>query len=86
MHNDTPREIHDISTVISELSASMASVKESYKATTCDIKHMKKASGYRDSDHDSLFDSEETEDNDVDSKRKNSALVRGSLKRKKKPS
>ena len=85
MRNDRPREIHEISTVISELSASMASVKESCKATNHDIKRMKKASGYRDSDHESLFDSEETED-DVDGNRKNSALVRGSLQRKKKSS
>ena len=63
----------------------MASVKESCKATNRDIKRMKKASGYRDSDHESLFDSEETED-DVDGNHKDSALVRGFFKRKKKPS
>jgi len=38
-------------------------------------------SGYKDSDNESLFTSDE--DNDVDGNRGNDALVRGSLKRKK---
>ena len=82
LRSDKPREIHEISTVISELSASMASVKESCKAINCDIKRMKKHSGYKDSDHDELFTS--SDENDVDGNRGNAALAHGSLKRSKK--
>ena len=80
--SDKPREIHEISTVISVLSASMASVKESCKTTTCDLKRMKKHSGYKDSDNESLFTY--SDKNDVDGNHRNAALAHGTLKRKKK--
>ena len=80
--SDKPREIQEFSTVISELSASMASVKESCKATTRDLKRMKKHSGYRDSDHEELFTS--SDENEVDANRGNAALVRRILKKRKK--
>ena len=79
---DKPREIQEFSTVISELSASMASVKESCKATNRDLKRLKKNTGYRSSDHEELFTS--SDDNDVDANRGNAALARGILKKRKK--
>ena len=79
---DKPREIHEFSTVISELSASMASVQESCKATNRDIKRLKKSTGYRSSDNEELFTS--SDDNDIDANRGNAALARGTLKRRKK--
>ena len=80
--SDKPREIQEFSTVISELSASMASVKESCKATTRDLKRMKKHSGYRDSDYEELFTS--SDENDVYANHGNTALARGILKKRKK--
>ena len=82
LRSDKPRKIQDFSTVILELSASMASVKESCKATTRDLKRMKKHSGYRDSDHEELFTS--SDENEVDANRGNAALARGILKKRKK--
>ena len=82
MRSDKPRKIQEFSTVISELSASMASVKESCKATNRDLKHMKKHSGYRDTDHEELFIS--SDENDVDGNRRNAAFARGILKKQKK--
>ena len=60
----------------------MATVKESCKATTRDLKRTEKHSGYKDSDNESLFTS--SDKNDVDRNPGNAALARGTLKRKKK--
>ena len=60
----------------------MASAKESCKATTRDLKRMKKHSGYGDSDHEELFTFSDV--NDVDANRGNTALARGILKGRKK--
>ena len=81
---DAPRDISAVSTVVSELTASVASIAETVKGTARDLKRFKKYSGYRDSDHESLFTPSPSEsDDDVERNHKNSALARGNLKGKK---
>ena len=72
------REIHEFSTVISELSASVSSIAESAKQTSREIKRMKKATNYN-SDNEPLFSSDDN--NYVQTNRGNAALARGSIKK-----
>ena len=76
--NKPVRDIHEFSTVISELSASVASTAEYTKQTSREIKRMKKAADYN-SDNEDLFSS--ADNDDVQTNRGNAALARGSIKK-----
>ena len=72
------REVNEMNTVISQLTASVASVTETCNDTAKSLKRLRRTAGYN-SDDESLFSDD---DDDVAANRTNAALARQAEKRK----